>query len=60
MQVDIRITDPNDTVVVEYPPEWRLKVLEHRVSDDAGSRDPLALQSCIGIKVAYAPLEAQT
>ena len=59
MQVDIRITDPNDTAVVEYPPEWRLKVMEHHVSD-SGARDPLAIHNSIGIKVAYAPLEAQT
>lgn len=59
MQLTINITDPHDTVVVEYPPEWRLKVLEHHVSD-SGARDPIALHNSIGIKVAYAPLEAQT
>ena len=58
MQVDIRITDPNDTVVVEYPPEWRVKIIERRVSDP-GTRDPLDLNNTVGIKVAYAPIEAQ-
>lgn len=44
----VELTSPLDTVVVKYPPEWGVKVLEKFATN---TMDPLDMWSIVGVKV---------
>ncbi len=50
-QIDVCLTSKDDTVVVSYPPEWDVAVLQKK---SVNSHDPVDMFSTVGIKVKSA------
>jgi len=49
-EVTVHISSPNDVVVIAYPPDWKLAVVQKRVSE-AGAMDPLDAVCSWAVKV---------
>ena len=49
-EVTVNISSPNDVVVITYPPDWKLAVVQKRASE-AGAMDPLDVACSWAVKV---------